>query len=100
MRASDLELLGLDLSEATRAAVDESFKRIAPSLHPDTGGDSADPEKLTALVEARDRLLEELARPVRCVECRGEGHTIEMVGFVATKVRCQVCKGAGTVPRP
>lgn len=91
----DLRVMGLDAS-TTSEAVKVRWLELAEMHHPDKGGDAA---KFDEVRKAKDRLLDELAKPVRCRDCRGEGKVTRAKGFASIKLKCATCRGSGTVPR-
>lgn len=91
---SDHELLGV-ADDATKAEIKEAFRRLALEKHPDRGGDG---EEFARLRAAHDRMMAQAPDRRACTKCKGVGRRRVQVGWDATTINCDACKGSGVAP--
>lgn len=91
--ADDLVILGF-LADPTLPELDQRWRQLRSSLHPDRGGD---PASFDVHRRAYDRLRAHLLRPRPCEACDGTGFTHVQRGWTVVKLMCAACRGTGRV---
>jgi DnaJ-class molecular chaperone len=90
-----LEELGLP-PEATRAEVEEAWRRLRRLHHPDHGGDAAAFDRAKKAYDEAAALLD---APRHCEACAGTGRVARGGGgFGALSMTCGACGGEGKIP--
>ena len=87
------DLLGVKSTD-TAVEIRAAYHKRLLELHPDTGGDGADPAQIQRLKEACDLMLASLSDEP-CPECKGKGKILAQRGWATTLVECPECKGRG-----
>lgn len=91
--ADDLVIMGF-LADPTLTELDQRWRQLRSSLHPDRGGD---PASFDVHRRAYDRLRSHLLRPRSCEACDGSGWVHHQRGWTVAKLRCATCRGTGIV---
>ncbi|MBU6231489.1 DnaJ domain-containing protein [Patescibacteria group bacterium] len=87
------KVLGLDKATATERDVRSAWRALAPTVHPDAGGD---PEAFRALSSAYRAALDYARQPRRCPTCKGRGWVSRRgASFAGSKTACTECAGKG-----